>query len=183
GVLLMFGLISAGFGRAMDREERHQARLRDQAAASAQPAPGRRPPPSAPYPTPPPSPAGPPPSDQGVSPPGSAPPSERGRDIGSPVVLSLEECGTGVLKPITYDTRAVCEECRGAGRPAGLCGKCGGDGRVGVRRTLQARIPPGVEAGQRIRLAGQGEAGRGGGQPSDLFLEVSVLSHPAFTRE
>lgn len=53
----------------------------------------------------------------------------------------------------------------------------------GKTRTLEVRIPAGVREGQRIRLAGQGGSGQGGGPSGDLFLKVSVRPHPFFTRD
>jgi curved DNA-binding protein len=54
--------------------------------------------------------------------------------------------------------------------------------QIGDRR-IEANIPPGVRTGSRIRLAGQGEPGRNGGQPGDLYLITRVLPNPAFERE
>jgi len=60
----------------------------------------------------------------------------------------------------------------------------GPDGQVTAQaRTLKVSIPPGVMAGQRIRLAGQGSRGFGGGKAGDLFLEISLQKHPHFTAE
>jgi curved DNA-binding protein len=50
-------------------------------------------------------------------------------------------------------------------------------------KRIEARIPPGVKTGSRIRLSGQGPAGRGGGQAGDLYLKVEVLPHPSFSRD
>jgi curved DNA-binding protein len=50
-------------------------------------------------------------------------------------------------------------------------------------RRIEAKIPPGVKTGSRIRLSGQGPAGRAGGTAGDLYLKVEVLPHPSFTRE
>jgi curved DNA-binding protein len=50
-------------------------------------------------------------------------------------------------------------------------------------RRVEAKIPPGVRTGSRIRLSGQGEAGAGGGQAGDLYLKIEVLPHPAFERD
>ncbi|HEX7355640.1 MAG TPA: molecular chaperone DnaJ [Mycobacteriales bacterium] len=63
------------------------------------------------------------------------------------------------------------------------CPQCGGDGRVRQRRTLPVKIPAGVEDGMRIRLAGEGEVGPGGGPAGDLYVEVHEREHPVFTRE
>ena len=51
------------------------------------------------------------------------------------------------------------------------------------RKTLSVKVPAGVDTGDRIRLAGEGEAGENGGPPGDLYVQVSVKEHPIFQRE
>ena len=63
------------------------------------------------------------------------------------------------------------------------CADCGGSGRKEKRKTLSVRIPSGVDTGDRIRLAGEGEAGFNGGPPGDLYVQVEVREHPIFVRE
>ena len=63
------------------------------------------------------------------------------------------------------------------------CGTCRGDGRVRARRTLAVKVPAGVSDGMRIRLAGEGEVGPGGGPPGDLYVEIRERPHPVFTRD
>jgi molecular chaperone DnaJ len=63
------------------------------------------------------------------------------------------------------------------------CKQCGGSGRSNKEKTLQVTIPAGVENGTRIRLAGEGEAGLRGAPTGDLYLFVSIASHPFFTLE
>ncbi len=60
--------------------------------------------------------------------------------------------------------------------------ECAGDGRVRTRTTLGVRIPPGVDTGTRIQLAGQGEVGPGGGEAGDLYVEIVQTAHPIFER-
>ncbi len=62
------------------------------------------------------------------------------------------------------------------------CPSCGGEGRVRARRTITVKIPAGVEDGMRIRLAGQGEVGPGGGPPGDLYVEIHERPHDIFSR-
>ena len=50
-------------------------------------------------------------------------------------------------------------------------------------RRIEAKIPPGVHSGSRVRLSGQGEAGAGGGQPGDLYLKIDVRPHAVFKRD
>jgi molecular chaperone DnaJ len=81
-------------------------------------------------------------------------------------------------------TTRTCPRCSGLGSVIEHpCGECGGDGRVRARRTLTVKVPAGVENGMRIRLAGEGEVGPGGGPPGDLYVEVVERPHPVFTRE
>ncbi|XVV03683.1 molecular chaperone DnaJ [Actinosynnema sp. CA-248983] len=76
-----------------------------------------------------------------------------------------------------------CADCRGTGRIVDdPCPECGGDGVSTKTRTLTIRIPSGVDDGQRIRLAGQGEPGRNGGPSGDLYVRVHVNPDPLFGR-
>ncbi len=63
------------------------------------------------------------------------------------------------------------------------CPTCAGDGRVRTRRSLTVKIPAGVEDGMRIRLAGKGEVGPGGGPPGDLYVEIHERPHDIFSRQ
>src|SRR5262245_23022937 len=63
------------------------------------------------------------------------------------------------------------------------CPSCSGSGRVTRERTLSVNIPPGVEDGTRIRLAGEGEAGARGGPSGDLYIFLSLAQHPFFQRD
>ena len=81
-------------------------------------------------------------------------------------------------------TSRPCPVCRGFGEVIPEpCRQCSGEGRVRARRVVRANIPAGVGNGIRVRLAGQGEVGPGGGAPGDLYVEVEELSHDRFTRE
>ncbi|MBS0558906.1 MAG: molecular chaperone DnaJ [Proteobacteria bacterium] len=78
----------------------------------------------------------------------------------------------------------TCPTCAGAGRVIrNPCRICRGAGTVQRERTLQVTIPAGVEDGQRIRLAGEGEAGPQGAPPGDLYVHVGVRPHPLFQRD
>ncbi|MEV7552319.1 molecular chaperone DnaJ [Amycolatopsis sp. NPDC089917] len=77
-----------------------------------------------------------------------------------------------------------CRDCRGRGTIIDdPCPECAGEGVSTRTRTLTVRIPPGVADDQRIRLAGQGEPGRGGAQPGDLYVRVHVAPHKVFGRQ
>ncbi len=83
-----------------------------------------------------------------------------------------------------FTMERTCPSCHGVGQViADPCEKCGGAGRVPKERTLQVKIPAGVEDGTRIRLAGEGEAGLRGGPPGDLYIFLSVQPHEFFQRD
>jgi molecular chaperone DnaJ len=63
------------------------------------------------------------------------------------------------------------------------CPKSHGEGRVEARRKIEVKIPAGVDTGARLRLHGEGEHGRRGGPPGDLYVVVAVAPHPEFQRE
>ena len=75
-----------------------------------------------------------------------------------------------------------CPRCNGTGKVQNACTTCGGEGVVTRREPLEFRIKPGTRDGQRIRLAGKGNAGTDGGAAGDLYLIVKVGTHPVFTR-
>ena len=78
----------------------------------------------------------------------------------------------------------ICERCRGEGEIiATPCRECQGQGRVQTIRRLSVSIPPGVDDGQQMRVAGEGEVGSAGGPPGDLYVFISVASHPVFKRQ
>lgn len=78
----------------------------------------------------------------------------------------------------------TCPSCHGAGqRIKTPCRSCRGEGRVDKERSLDVKIPPGVDDGTRIRLAGQGEAGARGAPPGDLYIFLHVARHSVFERE
>jgi len=83
-----------------------------------------------------------------------------------------------------FSMARTCPTCQGAGSViTDPCPKCKGEGRVLRQRTVEAKVPAGVEDGTRIRFAGYGEAGAYGGPPGDLYVVLHVKEHPFFTRE
>jgi len=81
-------------------------------------------------------------------------------------------------------TTRACNACAGTGEQIpSPCPTCGAEGRVRARQTKTIEVPAGIEDGMRIRLAGQGEVGPGGGPAGDLYIEVSEQPHDRFTRE
>jgi molecular chaperone DnaJ len=81
-------------------------------------------------------------------------------------------------------TTRACSACGGTGEQIpSPCPTCAGEGRVRARRTKTVDVPAGIEDGMRIRLAGQGEVGPGGGPAGDLYIEINEEPHETFTRE
>lgn len=83
-----------------------------------------------------------------------------------------------------FSIQQTCPACKGAGTTIrDPCDDCHGRGRVRKTRTLSVKIPMGVDDGDRIRLSGEGEAGRNGGPAGDLYVELRVKPHKIFSRD
>ena len=83
-----------------------------------------------------------------------------------------------------FSVQQTCPTCRGSGKVIREpCRACHGKGTVEEQKTLSVKIPPGVDTGDRIRLAGEGERGQAGGPPGDLYVQVRVKPHRIFRRE
>lgn len=125
-------------------------------------------------------------------------------EIVVPAAMTCETCDGSGAKPGTSPT--TCTTCRGHGRVRSqqgmfqierACPRCGGSGQMVMdpcvdchghgqvrrERTLQVRVPAGIDDGSRIRLAGEGDAGALGGPRGDLYLFVSVAPHELFERD
>jgi molecular chaperone DnaJ len=83
-----------------------------------------------------------------------------------------------------FSVQQTCPRCRGVGKIiVDPCGTCRGQGRVEEAKTLSVKVPAGVDTGDRIRLAGEGEGGARGGGAGDLYVQLHVKPHPLFTRD
>ncbi len=83
-----------------------------------------------------------------------------------------------------FAVQQTCPTCGGKGKViTDPCNKCHGQGRVEKTKTLSVKIPPGVDTGDRIRLANEGEAGEHGAPAGDLYVQVNVKDHPIFVRD
>ena len=83
-----------------------------------------------------------------------------------------------------FSIQQTCPRCQGSGKiVAEPCGTCNGQGRIKKHKTLSVKIPAGVDEGDRIRLAGEGEAGVNGGPPGDLYVQIHLKAHPLFKRD
>ncbi len=83
-----------------------------------------------------------------------------------------------------FSVQQTCPHCQGAGTIiSNPCNTCHGEGRVEKKKTLEVKIPEGVDTGDRIRLSGEGEAGINGGPAGDLYVQMHIKPHELFTRE
>jgi molecular chaperone DnaJ len=112
-----------------------------------------------------------------------------GAEPGTPI-RTCDTCeGSGQLREVARTAfgqvmrTAPCPTCGGAGRqPETPCEECDGEGRRVRSRTYEVEVPPGIESGQRIRIAGGGHAGEAGGRPGDLYVDVVVADDLRFER-
>ncbi|MBU3650926.1 MAG: molecular chaperone DnaJ [Limnohabitans sp.] len=103
---------------------------------------------------------------------------------------SVKTCGTcqgsGVvqMRQGFFSVQQTCPHCRGSGKTiTDPCGTCHGQGKVKRQKTLEVKIPAGIDDGMRIRSAGNGEPGTNGGPPGDLFIEIRTKKHEIFERD
>jgi molecular chaperone DnaJ len=118
-----------------------------------------------------------------------------------PHMETCSECGgkgavgTAVTCPDCHGTGQVtqtsgrmkfnmpCPQCGGSGKVQNPCPTCHGDGVVERSESLEIRVKPGTRDGQRIRIAGKGNAGANGGAPGDLYIIIRIGEHPVFHRD
>lgn len=126
------------------------------------------------------------------------------KEIKVPTYASCEKCDGSGAKPGTsaktcdtchgmgqvqmrqgfFAVQQACPTCHGSGKViTDPCDACHGQGRVQKTKTLSVKIPAGVDTGDRIRLAGEGEAGQFGAPAGDLYVQVHVKDHPIFVRD
>ncbi|WP_281916120.1 molecular chaperone DnaJ [Caldimonas thermodepolymerans] len=92
--------------------------------------------------------------------------------------------GTVHLRQGFFSIQQTCPHCHGMGKIIPEpCPTCGGQGRIKRTKTLEVRIPAGIDEGMRIRSAGNGEPGTNGGPPGDLYIEIRLKKHDIFERD
>ncbi|MDB5070936.1 MAG: chaperone DnaJ [Candidatus Eremiobacteraeota bacterium] len=107
------------------------------------------------------------------------------------LIVPCDRCsGTGIQRQVRqtplgqFVTQTTCSKCAGDGQIVQTpCSTCRGRGRIEQEKTLQVRIPAGVDDGSRIRITGSGEAGIRGGPDGDLYVYLSVAPHAVFRRD
>jgi molecular chaperone DnaJ len=101
--------------------------------------------------------------------------------------VTCESCGGAGQVRISqgfFQLQQTCPRCRGSGSVIrNPCDTCLGQGRVRRTRKLSVKVPAGVDNEDRVRLSGEGEAGRNGGPSGDLYVEIHVREHPIFERD
>lgn len=108
-----------------------------------------------------------------------------GTDDGRPAPVCTRCGGSGYVQSRQgfFVTETPCPDCSGLGRKIGKkCSECDGTGTIHKQRTLDVKIPAGIEDGARLRLAGQGEAGANGAPAGDFYLDVRIRPDKRFER-
>ncbi|MCS6811637.1 MAG: molecular chaperone DnaJ [Tepidimonas sp.] len=112
------------------------------------------------------------------------------RGSGAKLGTSAKTCptchGNGVvqMRQGFFSVQQTCPRCHGSGKIIPEpCPTCHGEGRVKRHKTLEIKIPAGIDDGMRIRSSGNGEPGRNGGPPGDLYIEIRVRRHEIFERD
>ena len=83
-----------------------------------------------------------------------------------------------------FSIQQTCPACQGAGKVIPEpCMTCNGAGRIKRQKTLEVKIPAGINEGMRIRSTGNGEPGTNGGPPGDLYIEIRIKAHEIFERD
>lgn len=83
-----------------------------------------------------------------------------------------------------FMTRTTCPDCNGKGKTySSICSDCRGTGKIRENKTLEVKIPAGVDTGNQLRLAGKGDSGSNGGPNGDLYLEFRVKDHELYERD
>jgi molecular chaperone DnaJ len=83
-----------------------------------------------------------------------------------------------------FSIQQTCPKCHGTGKVVtDPCAPCGGAGRIKRNKTLEVKIPAGIDDGMRIRSSGNGEPGTNGGPPGDLYVEIHIKQHAVFQRD
>ncbi|EEC79001.1 hypothetical protein OsI_19503 [Oryza sativa Indica Group] len=93
-------------------------------------------------------------------------------------VVSSTRTPLGIFQQVS-----TCNTCGGTGEFSTPCNTCGGDGRVRKTKRISLKVPAGVDSGSRLRVRSEGNAGRRGGPPGDLYVFIDVLSDPVLKRD
>lgn len=104
----------------------------------------------------------------------------KGDDLRLDLRLAFREAILGVQKEVRVSHWEICDTCRGRQT---TCHACKGTRRIQQTKKLQVEIPAGVDAGTRLRIAGEGDVGEGGGEAGDLYIYLDIEPDPKFQRD
>jgi molecular chaperone DnaJ len=97
---------------------------------------------------------------------------------------SCQGSGSVQMRQGFFSVQQTCPHCHGSGKIIPEpCTTCNGQGKLKKHKTLEVKIPAGIDDGMRIRSAGNGEPGRNGGPSGDLFIEIRIRKHDIFERD
>ena len=100
------------------------------------------------------------------------------------VCTTCNGAGTVHMRQGFFSIQQTCPHCHGTGKIIPEpCPTCGGQGRIKRNKTLEVKIPGGINEGMRIRSSGNGEPGPNGGPPGDLYIEIRIKPHEIFERD
>lgn len=112
------------------------------------------------------------------------------RGTGAKPGTQVKTCGTCngsgnvQMRQGFFSVQQTCPTCRGSGKVIPEpCTSCQGQGKIKRQKTLEVKIPAGIDGGMRIRSAGNGEPGTNGGPPGDLYIEIRLKKHDIFERD
>lgn len=107
-----------------------------------------------------------------------------GENIEQPVEVSFQEAYNGGSRNFNIQSTVACTACQGKGQIAGkACASCQGQGLLPKNKRIQVKIPPGVDNGSKIRVAGEGQPGSNGGPRGDLYFVITVKPDPVYERK
>jgi molecular chaperone DnaJ len=109
------------------------------------------------------------------------------RDLELPLDVTLEEVDKGARRTVTYQTEDACPQCRGVGQVRtrggfGPCPRCAGRSYQRADRRVDVKVPPGIQAGKKLRVPGGGHRGANG-RGGDLYLVIQDASSDGFARK
>jgi DnaJ-class molecular chaperone len=108
----------------------------------------------------------------------------RGQNVEYETDITLEEAYHGTTRTLQMQKEETCPTCGGTGQIANaVCHTCGGSGAVMRPKRLEVKIPAGAQTGTRVRIAGEGSPGIGGGPRGDLYVVTNVRPHSKFERK
>ena len=109
---------------------------------------------------------------------------KRGQNVEYATEITLEEAYNGTTRVLQLQGQEPCPTCGGSGEIAGaVCHNCQGAGAIVASRRLEVKIPAGARDGTRVRIAGEGSPGMGGGPRGDVHVVVKVRPHARFERK